>query len=62
MESTELRKAQVNKIKRSLNNRKVGLKTRFFFNIFKMTQINGWNKTDSDYWKEKGWLNGKKPF
>lgn len=55
-------KAQVNKIKRSLNNRKVGLKTRFFFNIFKMTQINGWNKTDSDYWKEKGWLNGKKPF
>ena len=30
--------------------------------IFGMTQKNGWNKTDSDYWKEKGWLDGKKPF
>lgn len=59
-------KTQVNKkakaIKKSLNNRKVGFKTRFFFNIFKMTQINGWNKTDSDYWKDKGWFNGKKPY
>ena len=30
--------------------------------IFGMTQKNGWNKTDSDYWKENGWLDGKKPF
>jgi len=55
-------KQRANKIKRSLNNPKVGLKNRFFFNIFKMTQKNGWNKTDSDYWKENGWLNGKKPY
>lgn len=50
------------KIKRSLNHRKVGLKTRLFFKMFGMTQKNGWNKTDSDYWKEKGWTNGKKPY
>lgn len=27
-----------------------------------MTQKNDWNKTDSDYWRDKGWLNGKKPY
>lgn len=51
-----------NKIKRSLKNRKVGLKTKFFFKIFRMTQKNGWNKTDSNYWKDKGWLDGKRPY
>lgn len=51
-----------NKIKRSLKNRKVGLKTKFFFKIFGMTQKNGWNKTDSNYWKNKGWLDGKRPY
>ncbi|MBR5089809.1 MAG: NAD(P)H-dependent oxidoreductase [Ruminiclostridium sp.] len=39
-----------------------GFRTRFFYGIFKMTQKNGWNKTDSDYWKSMGWLDGKKPF
>ncbi len=59
-------KNQVNKkskrLKKTLKNRKVRLKTRFFYNLFKMTQKNGWNKTDVDYWKEQGWLNGKKPY
>lgn len=55
-------KRQTNRIKKSLNKRKVGLKTRFFFKLFGMTQKNGWNKIDSDYWKEQGWLDGKKPF
>ena len=49
-------------IKKSLNKRKVGFKTKFFFNIFKMTQVNGWNKTDSLYWKKMGWLDGKRPY
>ena len=53
---------KANKIKKNLNNVKVGFKTKFFFKIFGMTQKNGWNKTDSDYWKNKGWLDGKKPF
>ena len=55
-------KRQANKIKKSLNKRKVGLKTRFFFKLFGMTQKNGWNKIDVDYWKEQGWLDSKKPF
>ena len=49
-------------IKKSINKKKVGFKTKFFFNIFKMTQVNGWNKTDSDYWKKMGWLDGKRPY
>ena len=59
-------KNQVNKkadqIKKALEKRKVGFKTKFFFNIFGMTQKNGWNKTDSEYWKKQGWLDGKKPY
>ena len=59
-------KNEVNKkakrVKKALKNRKVGLKTRFFYNLFKMTQKNGWNKIDVDYWKEQGWLNNKKPY
>lgn len=53
---------KADKIKRSLKNKSVGLKTKFFFKMFGMTQKNGWNKTDSDYWKNKGWLDGKKPY
>lgn len=59
-------KKQVNKkakkVKKALKKKKVGFKTKFFFNLFKMTQKNGWNKVDVDYWKETGWLDGKKPF
>lgn len=55
-------RAKAIKIKRKLNNVKPGLKTKFFFKLFGMTQKNGWNKTDSDYWKNKGWLDGKKPY
>lgn len=49
-------------VKKALNNRRVGFKTKFFFKLFGMTQKDGWNKTDSDYWKEQGWLNGKRPY
>lgn len=51
-----------NKIKKSLSNNKVGFKTKFFFKLFGLTQKKGWNKVDVEYWKEKGWLNGKKPY
>ena len=50
------------KIKKALIKRRVGFKTKFFFKIFGMTQKNGWNKVDVDYWKDKGWLEGKKPY
>ena len=59
-------KNQVNKkakqVKHALSKRKVGFKTKFFFKLFGMTQKNGWNKVDADYWKEQGWLDGKKPY
>ena len=55
-------KNKVNKIKKSLDKRKVGFKTKFFFKLFGMTQKNGWNKVDSNYWKNNGWLDGKKPY
>ena len=49
-------------VKKSLENRKVGFKTKFFFKLFGITQKNGWNKVDVDYWNEQGWLNGGKPY
>ena len=49
-------------IKKALVKRKVGIKTKFFFKLFGMTQKNGWNNVDVEYWKEKGWLDGKKPY
>ena len=59
-------KSQVHKkamqVKKALNNRKVGFKTKFFFKLFGMTQKNGWNKVDSEDWKNNGWLDGKKPY
>lgn len=59
-------KLQVSKksklVKKSLKKRRVGLKTKLFYNLFRMTQKNGWNKTDVNYWKEQGWLDGKKPY
>lgn len=51
-------KNKVKKVKKALKYRKVRFKTKFFFKLFGMTQKNGWNKVDSDYWKEKGWLDG----
>ncbi|MBQ3842301.1 MAG: NAD(P)H-dependent oxidoreductase [Ruminiclostridium sp.] len=55
-------KAVANKVAKSVERKKVSFGTKFLFGIFKMSQKNGWNKTDSDYWKNKGWLDGKKPF
>ena len=46
----------------SAGRKRVSLKTKLFFRIFGMTQKNGWNRTDSEYWRSKGWLDGKKPF
>lgn len=42
----------------------VGIKTRFMFWMMGMMQKKGWNSSpiETDYWKEKGWLDGKKPW
>ncbi|MGN0245871.1 MAG: flavin reductase, partial [Lachnospiraceae bacterium] len=42
----------------------VGIKTRFVFNMMGMMQKKGWNSSqvETEYWKENGWLDGKKPW
>ena len=42
----------------------VGIKTRFMFRMMGMMQKKGWNSSpiETQYWKEKGWLDGKKPW
>jgi len=42
----------------------VGIKTRFMFGMMGMVQKKGWNSSpiETEYWKEKGWLDGKKPW
>jgi len=42
----------------------VGIKTRFMFSMMGMIQKKGWNSSpiETQYWKEKGWLDGKKPW
>lgn len=42
----------------------VGMKTRFMFGVMGMMQKKGWNSSpvETQYWKEKGWLNKKRPW
>ena len=42
----------------------VGIKTRFIFMMMGMMHKKGWNSSpiETSYWKEKGWLDGKKPW
>ncbi len=42
----------------------VGLRTRFLFAMMAMLQRKGWNSSpvETAYWKERGWLDGKKPW
>ena len=42
----------------------VGIKTRFVFRMMGMMHQKGWNSSpvETAYWKEKGWLDGKKPW
>ena len=42
----------------------VGIRTRFLFRMMGMLQKKGWNSApvETAYWKEKGWLDGKKPW
>lgn len=40
----------------------ISLKTRGLFFIMSKMQKNGFNQTDVDYWKNKGWTSGKRPW
>lgn len=50
------------KIKRNALNVKPGLKTKGFFWIMHFMQRNGFNPSDAEYWKTKGWTQNKRPW
>lgn len=43
---------------------RVGLKTRFMFNMMVMMQKKGWGASaaEKEYWVKEGWLEGKRPW
>lgn len=51
-----------NKVKATAGKVRPGIKTKAFFFIMRMMQKNGWNEADFTYWKEKGWLEKKRPW
>lgn len=54
--------ALAKKISRRVGKIKPNIKTKGFFSIMAMVQKNGFNPADVNYWKEKGWTNGKRPW
>lgn len=56
--------SETDRIARKISEKKltVPLKTRGMFFIMKMAHKNGFSEFDDRYWKEKGWLDGKKPW
>lgn len=50
------------RIRKNLGTVKPSVKARAFFSIMRIVQKNGWNKADSDYWREKGWTGKKRPW
>lgn len=47
-----------------MENPPVHIKTRFIFMMMSLMQKKGWNSSpvETKYWKENGWLDGKKPW
>jgi len=43
---------------------RVGIKTRFVFRMMSNMQKAGWNSspTETEYWRENGWLDKKRPW
>ena len=39
-----------------------GIKVRVLFSVMRLFQKKGLNPIDTKYWKEQGWLDGKKPW
>lgn len=59
--------ASTSKLAKKLNktsNPSVGIKTRFMFGMMGMMQKKGWGSSpvETQYWKDNGWLDGKKPW
>lgn len=54
--------AIADKIRRRSGNVKPSLKTKGFFFIMRLMQKNGYNPADVEYWKNKGWIEKKRPW
>lgn len=54
--------ALARKISKRAGGVKPGIKTRAFFAVMALMQKNGFNPADKEYWLEKGWVNGKRPW
>ncbi len=53
------------KVRRALKRRKVGLRTKMQFLMFRGMQTgesSSWNPTDRSWWEENGWLGKKRPW
>lgn len=50
------------KITQRANTVRPGVKTGLLFSVMRMMQKNGFNPADAAYWKEQGWLDGKRPW
>lgn len=67
---SDKKKAKINtdiaKLAKTIQNKKVrvGVKTRFMFGMMRMMQLNDWGagKAEKEYWKERGWLDQKRPW
>ena len=51
-----------NKIIHNSENVKQNIKTKAFFEVMRLTQKNGFNPRDVEYWKAKGWTGKKRPW
>ena len=60
-------KQDIEKLENKISNKRnvyVGFKTKFMFGIMRMMQKKGLGSSpeDKEYWKEKGWLDKKRPW
>lgn len=54
--------ALAGKISKRVGKVKPDIKTKAFFAIMAMMQKNGYNPIEVEYWKKKGWTDGKRPW
>ena len=54
--------ALAKKISKKYGKVKPSIKTRIFFNIMRIIHKGVMNPADTEYWKEKGWLDKKRPW
>jgi multimeric flavodoxin WrbA len=68
---TEKKKEKIDNVttkiakKLSLNKKpRIGIKTKFMFNMMRMLQKKGWGASPSEkeYWEKEGWFEGKRPW